>query len=74
MARPGIEPRASYLRVRCPTGCATRPGKCIGKLYSEDKVGSGSKKGAQEILITAVNFHFQLCGVPTNELELLLSC
>ena len=26
MARPGIEPRASDLRVRCPTDCATRPG------------------------------------------------
>ena len=24
MARPGIEPRASDLRVRCPTDCATR--------------------------------------------------
>ena len=26
MARPGIEPRNSDLRVRCPTDCATRPG------------------------------------------------
>ena len=26
MARPGIEPRTSDLRVRCPTDCATRPG------------------------------------------------
>ena len=26
--RPGIEPRTSGLRVRCPTDCATRPG-CI---------------------------------------------
>ena len=26
MARPGIEPRTSDLRVRWPTDCATRPG------------------------------------------------
>ena len=26
VARPGIEPRTSDLRVRCPTDCATRPG------------------------------------------------
>ena len=26
MARPGIEPRTSDLRVRCPTDCATGPG------------------------------------------------
>ena len=26
MARPGIEPRTSDLRVRCPTDCARRPG------------------------------------------------
>ena len=26
VARPGIEPRTSVLRVRCPTDCATRPG------------------------------------------------
>ena len=26
MARPGIEPRTSDLRVRCPTDCATRAG------------------------------------------------
>ena len=25
VARPGIEPRTSDLRVRCPTDCATRP-------------------------------------------------
>ena len=30
MARPGIEPRTSGLRVRCPTDCATRPGKSNG--------------------------------------------
>ena len=27
MARPGIEPRTSDLRVRCPTDCATLPGE-----------------------------------------------
>ena len=27
VARPGIEPRTSDLRVRCPTDCATRPGR-----------------------------------------------
>ena len=27
VARPGIEPRTPDLRVRCPTDCATRPGK-----------------------------------------------
>ena len=26
VARPGIEPGPSDLRVRCPTDCATRPG------------------------------------------------
>ena len=26
VARPGIEPRTSDLRVRCPTDCTTRPG------------------------------------------------
>ena len=26
MARPGIEPRTSDLRVRCPSDCATQPG------------------------------------------------
>ena len=26
VARPGIEPRPPYLRVRCPTDCARRPG------------------------------------------------
>ena len=26
MARPGIKPRTSDLRVRCPTDCAARPG------------------------------------------------
>ena len=26
MARPGIEPSTSDVRVRCPTNCATRPG------------------------------------------------
>ena len=30
MARPGIEPRTSDLRVRRPTDCATRPGNRIG--------------------------------------------
>ena len=29
MARPGIEPRTSDLRVRCPTDCATRPGLIV---------------------------------------------
>ena len=29
MARPGIEPRTSDLRVRCPTDCATRPGSIV---------------------------------------------
>ena len=28
MARQGIEPRTSDLRVRCPTDCATRPSVC----------------------------------------------
>ena len=32
MARPGIEPRASDLRVRCPTDCATRPGQMHAEL------------------------------------------
>ena len=33
MARPGIEPRTSGLRVRCPTDYATRPGVCIVNEY-----------------------------------------
>ena len=33
MARPGIEPRTSDLRVRCPTDCATLV-KFIAKLCS----------------------------------------
>ena len=30
VARPGIEPRTPDLRVRCPTDCATRPGRSEG--------------------------------------------
>ena len=29
MVRPGIEPRTSYLRIRCPADCTTRPGRTI---------------------------------------------
>ena len=29
VARPGIEPRISDLRVKCPTNCATWPGLCF---------------------------------------------
>ena len=44
--------------------------KCIDKPCSKkDKGSNGSKRGAKEILITAVNFYFQLLGVPTNELK-----
>ena len=32
MARPGIEPKTSDLRVRCPTDCATRPGTPTGNV------------------------------------------
>ena len=34
MARPGMEPRTSDLRVRCPTDCGGWPGgaKVLGKL------------------------------------------
>ena len=35
MARPGIEPRTSGLRVRCPTDCAARPGRITIKLLVE---------------------------------------
>ena len=31
VARPGIEPRTSDLRVRCPTDCATRPSQGSGR-------------------------------------------
>ena len=31
VARPGIEPRTPDLQVRCPTDCATRPGKIYDK-------------------------------------------
>ena len=31
VARPGIEPRTSDLRVRWPTDCATRPGNKDGR-------------------------------------------
>ena len=39
VARPGIEPRTPDLRVRCPTDCATWPGKCClkGRNYSVPK-------------------------------------
>ena len=30
---PGIEPRTHDLRVRCPTDCATRPGKPLYKQH-----------------------------------------
>ena len=33
VARPGIEPRTSDLRVRCPTDCAMRPGLRLGAEY-----------------------------------------
>ena len=32
VARPGIEPRTPDLRVRCPTDCATRPGRTNGEV------------------------------------------
>ena len=32
MARPGIEPKTSDLRVRCPTDCVTRPGNTFGNM------------------------------------------
>ena len=31
VARPGIEPSTPDLRVRCPTDCATRPGRIKGE-------------------------------------------
>ena len=34
VARAGIEPRTSDLRVRCSTDCATRPGVFYMNLYS----------------------------------------
>ena len=34
VARPGIKPRTSDLRVRCPTNCATRPGTINGVMWS----------------------------------------
>ena len=37
MARPGIEPRTSDLRVRCLTDCATRPGFLKCKAYVVNK-------------------------------------
>ena len=50
----------------------------------KDKGGSGSKRWGRgsgvlisainEVLISAVNFHFRLLGVPSNEPELLVSC
>ena len=40
MARPGIEPRTSDLQVRCPTDCATRPGRCVGR-------GQGAEVGVK---------------------------
>ena len=39
MARPGIEPRASDLRVRCPTDCATWPG-----LFFKERICSQGSK------------------------------
>ena len=44
-ARPGIEPRTPDLRVRCPTDCATRPGK-RGRTSLEDEARSGRKLDA----------------------------
>ena len=37
VARPGIEPRTSDLRVGCPTDCATRPGSFLSSGMEEDR-------------------------------------
>ena len=37
VARPGIEPRTSDLRVGCPTDCATRPGTFLSSGMEEDR-------------------------------------
>ena len=37
VARPGIEPRTSDLRVRCPTDCATQPGPFLRSGMEEDR-------------------------------------
>ena len=37
VARPGIEPRTSDLRVRCPTDCATRPSSFLSSGMEEDR-------------------------------------
>ena len=49
--------------------------KCIGKLCSKkDKGSSGRKRRAHEILITAVNFYFQLWGIPTVKILNIGTC
>ena len=42
VARPGIEPRTPDLRVRCPTDCATRPGKKNPNLKKNVGGGEGA--------------------------------
>ena len=36
VTKPGIEPRTSDLRVRCPTDCVTRPGSFLSSGMEED--------------------------------------
>ena len=51
VASPGIEPRTSDLRVRCPTYCATRPGNILSKNWAQIFFSSPEPKAQWELIV-----------------------
>ena len=56
VARPGIEPRTSDLRVRCPTDCATRPGKYLD--WHKNRDIWPSELSDHEISVKIIKWHY----------------
>ena len=76
MARPGIDPKTSDLRVRCPTDCTVRPGSLpSGMFFSIVLKTSNDVQPRLVRAISHLSYPGRICSCTTAELsKLATSC